>query len=403
MTRPRLLVLSQTLPFPPDGGVKVRTFNILRQLSKEFELTALCFYRWKNGALNTDVRRALDGLRPFGRFEAFPIPQEHSQARLFWDHARSAATGRAYTVFTYFSRPFAARLRELLRTDRFDLAHVDSLDLSGYLPTLAGLPFACVHHDVQSHLLARRAAQQDSAFRRAYIAHQGDLMEREEKRWLTRTPLTVAVSDVDRDRLLTLVPGVRIAVVPNGVDIELFTPRPGRGGGIVFVGGSTWFPNLDGMTWFAEEIIPELAATGVSSPVRWIGRTTAREVERFRQAGVEALGYVDDIRDHVAAADCFIVPLRIGGGTRIKILDAWAMGKAIVSTSIGCEGLAARDGENILIRDDPRGFAEAIRSLLADPGLRARLGRAGRETVEARYSWDAIGVEMNRTYRAMLA
>ena len=402
MTRPRLLVLSQTLPYPPDGGVKVRTFNIFRQLSREFELTALCFYRWKNGTLKTDVPRALDGLSPLGRFEAFPIPQEHSRGRLLWDHARSAISGRAYTVYSYLSRPFSARLRELLRTEPFDLVHVDSLDLSGYLPLLGELPFACVHHDVQSHLLARRAAQQRSMLRRAYIGHQANLMEKEERRWLPRTPLTVAVSDVDRDRLRELAPGACISVIPNGVDIDQFTPRPGGGEGIAFVGGSTWFPNLDGMTWFAEEVIPELAVAGISAPVRWVGRTTSQEAERFRSAGVTAVGYVDDIRDHVAAADCFIVPLRVGGGTRIKILDAWAMGKAIVSTRIGCEGLDARDGENILVRDGPREFAQGIRAVLADPALRARLGQAGRETVEKRYGWDAIGIEMNSTYRELL-
>ena len=402
MSRPALLVLSQTLPYPPDGGVKVRTYNVFRQLARRFDVTGLCFYRWKNGALATDVPRAIEGLAPFGRFEAFPIPQEHSLLRLLWDHARSGVIGRTYTLFAYESRTFRSRVRELLGSRRFDFVHVDSLDLSGYLPLLEGLPYACVHHDVQSHLLARRAAQQRSLARRVYIAHQARLMEQEERRWLPRTPLTVAVSEVDRDRLQVMAPDARIAVVPNGVDTEVFTPRPGGGAGLVFVGGSTWFPNLDGMSWFASDVGPELRRLGVDAPIRWVGRTTAEEGSWLRGVGIEAVGYVDDIRDHVAAADCFIVPLRIGGGTRIKILDAWAMGKAIVSTTIGCEGLEATDGDNILIRDDPREFAEAVRAVLADTVLRGRLGAAGRATAERCYSWDAIGEEMNRAYLEMV-
>jgi glycosyltransferase involved in cell wall biosynthesis len=383
--------------------VKVRTYNVFRQLARQFDVTALCFYRWKNGALNTDVRLALDGLAGLGRFEAFAIPQEHNRARLLWDHARSAASGRAYTVFAYESRDFRARLRHLLQSEPFDLAHVDSLDLSAYFPALGRLPFACVHHDVQSHLLGRRAMQQESTARRAYIAHQAKLMEREERRWLPLTPLTVAVSEVDRGRLQSMAPAARITVVPNGVDLDFFTQRPEAGTGLVFVGGSTWFPNLDGMSWFGQAVVPELARLGVTASVRWVGRTTPGEADRFRKDfGIQAVGYVDDIRDHVAAAQCFIVPLRVGGGTRIKILDAWAMGKAIVSTTIGCEGLDARDGENMLIRDEPGAFAEAVRLVLADADLRRRLGEAGRRTVEERYSWDAIGREMNKTYLGMM-
>src|SRR4029077_7101234 len=122
-----------------------------------------------------------------------------------------------------------------------------------------------------------------------------------------------------------------------------------------------------------------------------------------REFGVELTGYVDDTRPYLERAACFIVPLRVGGGTRLKILNAWAMGKAIVSTSIGCEGLAAVDGQNILIRDTAEGFAEAIDSVLSDEGVRRRLGAAGRRTVEQTYSWDIIGREMGGLYERVSA
>lgn len=402
---PRLLFLSQTLPHPPDGGVKIRTYNILRQLARTFDVTALCFFRREGGAPVTAVGSATAALAAFAGVEAFPIPQEHNRGRLLWDHARSTLSRRAYTVFGYESGDFRRRLGELLRKQRFNLVHADSLDLSGYFPVLGALPLACVHHDVQSHLLRRRAAQQPSRLKAAYIAWQAKLMESEEREWLPMVGLNVAVSEVDRERLLEMSPGARVIVVPNGVDLEYFHPMDGGSpaDGVVFVGGATWFPNLDGMQWFADAVLPELRRSGAVPTIRWVGRTSAREASEFQaRHGIEPLGYVEDVRPHIRGAACYVVPIRVGGGTRIKILDAWGMGKAIVSTSVGCEGLKAVDGENILIRDEPAAFAAAMRQVLGDPELQRRLGQAGRRTVEQHYSWDAIGERMNAEYAALI-
>ncbi len=401
MIRPKLLVLSQTLPYPPDGGVKIRTYHILRLLARHFEVTALCFYRWKQGALKTDVPRSVKALETFATIEAFPIPQEYSRVRLVSDHARSLLGRRVYTVATYASSTFRNRLKQILSRGSFDLVHADSLDLSGYFELLHGLPIVCVHHDVQSALLRRRAEHEHSSAKRIYASMQASLMEKEEKYWAPRVALNVTVSGLDAERLKKLAPGAHVAVVANGVDVEFYQPRSdeGVGGEILFVGGSTWFPNLDGMRFFGERVLPELRSRGIRAPVRWVGRATPKEVEEFREAfGIDMVGYVEDVRPYLAKAACFIVPLRVGGGTRIKILDAWAMGKAVVSTTIGCEGLATSDGVNILVRDDPHAFAEAIARLLKSPGERTELGRQGRATVEALYSWDAIGERMAATY-----
>ena len=398
--RPRLLFLSQTLPYPPDGGVKIRTYHVLRQLARAFDVTALCFYRWKRGAHEPDVAEAVRALSEFGRIEAFPIPQEHSPMRLVWDHARSAFTGRTYTVYAYESAAFRRRLDALLRAERFDLAHADSLDLSTYFPSLDGLPLACVHHDAQSLLLQRRAEHERTAFRRAYVRHQATLMEREERRWCSTVTVNVVVSEVDRGVLATRAPGARFTIVPNGVDTEYFRPSPSaRTNGLVFVGGSSWFPNADAMAWFCDGILPSVRAAGVDAPVTWVGRATPEEQRRYgQQYGIRVTGYVDDVRPYLRDAACYIVPIRVGGGTRIKILDAWAAGKAIVSTTIGCEGLATADGDNILVRDDPGEFAAAVAAVLRDPELGARLGIRGRATAEAHYSWDSIGRGMNAIY-----
>ena len=180
-------------------------------------------------------------------------------------------------------------------------------------------------------------------------------------------------------------------------------PEPGANDGLVFVGGNTWWPNRDALEYFSESIVPVIRASGLQPRVRWVGRATEEDQQTYRREhDIELTGYVDDVRPFVRDADCYVTPLRVGGGTRLKILEAWAMGKAVVSTSIGCEGLEAVDGENILIGDTPESFGEAVISVLRDPTLRDRLGRGGRSTVERRYGWDTIGESMVLDYRNLL-
>ncbi len=401
--RPKVLFLAHNLPYPLDEGVKIRTFHTLRLLSCAFDVTALCFPKRKASREDHDVEDELAPLREFARVEAFPIPQDWSKPRFAWDHLRSLVSGRVYTHYVYDSVPFRRRLQELLYTERFALVHVDSLDLCRYLPLLNGVPTVCVHHNVESALLRRRAKAQESWWRRAYVGHQARLMEREERRRCGDVALNVAVSEEDGAALETLVPEARVSVVPNGVDVDGLRPEPGANDGLVFVGGNTWFPNRDALEYFADSIAPVIRASGLQPPVRWVGRATESDQRAYKeQHDIELTGYVDDVRPFVRDAACYVAPLRVGGGTRLKILEAWAMGKAVVSTSIGCEGLEAVDGENILIGDTPESFGEAVVSVLRDPTLRDRLGRAGRSTVERRYGWDIIGESMVRDYQGLL-
>ncbi len=403
--RPKLLFLCQTLPYPLDGGCWIRTYHVLRLLAREFDVTALYFERMGLSA-RADAAQLANSLRALGRFgeaRAFAVPQTRSRLRLVWDHARSVLFRKVYTRYVFESREFRAALGELRRTRRFDLVHMDSLDLSGYLPICDGLPVVCVHHNVESELLRRRAPVQGRAPARAYFRYQADQMQREERAWIGRLALNVVVSEADRALLASFVPEARFALVPNGVDVEEFKPAPARGDGLAYIGGTNWYPNLDALDFFCGSILPHLRAAGAELPVHWVGSASRQEQRRYADAfGVTLTGYVDDVRPFMRDTLCNIVPLRAGGGTRLKILNSWAMGKAVVSTSVGCEGLDARDGENILIRDDPRAFAEAILTLRRDEALRRKLEQGARETAEQRYSWEAIGPSMIARYRELL-
>ena len=409
--RPRLLFLCSTLPYPPDSGQTIRSFHVLRLLARAFDVTALCFYRRtplsfsrpEGRTMEQDLAQRLAALAQLADLEAFPIPQEHSAWRLAWDHLRSIGLNQVYTTFALDSATFRKRIVQLLQTRRFDVIHMDSISLSRYLPLLGELPVVCVHNNVESALLQRRSRAERSPWRRAYLLHQAHLMEREERRWCGRCHLNVLVSEADRMELQRIAPEANCAVVPNGVDIAAFRPDAGREEGIVFVGGLNWFPNRDALQYFCDAILPKVRAAGEPTPVRWLGGGASDEVRRhYRDRyAVELTGYVPDVRPYVRDAACYIVPLRVGGGTRLKILDAWAMGKAVVSTAVGCEGLAAEDGRNILIRDDPEAFAHAVRAVLQHGALRRRLGIEGRRTVERHYNWEGIGESMLPLYRSL--
>ena len=402
-TRPRLLFLCHNLPYPVDSGLAIRSYHLLRLLGRAFDTTALCLSPSKGGALpQQDFPQRVAALRESADVEAFPLPQEQSILRLAWDHMRSVGLGRAYTTFAFDSPAVVARVRELLRARRFDLIHVDSIKLARYLPLLRGTPLVCDHHNVESVLLERRALVERTPWRRAYLRYQARLMAREEQRWCTRCDLNILVSDADCMTLQQRVPAASCAVVPNGVDVATFQPSQGREQGLVFVGESTWFPNLDAMQYFCDEILPTIRAVRGTTSLHWVGRASDALRRTYRDRyDIELTGYATDVRPYVRDAACYIVPLRVGGGTRLKILDAWAMGKAVVSTSVGCEGLAAEDGRNILVRDDPASFAQAVCAVLGDDRLRLRLGLEGRRTVERLYSWERIGDSLLQRYAAL--
>lgn len=400
--RPRLLLLGQTLPFPADGGVHIRMFHVLKILARAFDVTALCFYRRAERPTAREVEASVAGLRPYAHVESFAIPQEHAKSRYLADHGRSVAYRRPYTWFAYDSRDFRRRIAAVL-ADGVALVHLDSLDLARYIPEISGCPVVCTHHNVESQLMRRRSMVERVRWRRLYLRHQAELLESLERTWCGRVTCNVTVSDVDRSVLQRLAPDARFVTVPNGVDTAYFRPSRSEGSSVISVGGLNWFPNSDALEWFASEIAPRIRARVHDASIRWIGRATSSAGRPMTASNaIELTGYVQDVRPYLRDAACFVAPLRIGGGTRLKILDAWAMGKAVVSTSVGCEGLAARDGDNILIRDDPAEFAHAVTEVLRDRALRSRLGQRGRQTVEMLYSWDALARPMLETYASLI-
>ena len=212
----------------------------------------------------------------------------------------------------------------------------------------------------------------------------------------------LAITAEAAGRLRNLSPHARVVVIPAGVDVEAFRPSPQdeQPETVVFVGAMDWLPNADAVIWFCQEALPAIRQAFPAVQFYVVGKDPSPAVCRLAEGGaVHVTGFVADVRDHLARATVFVVPLRVGGGMRLKLLQALAMAKPSVSTTIGAEGIAVAHGQEILLADDAAAFAQCVIDLLRDPGLRVRLGENGRRLVETRYSWEATTDMLEAAYQ----
>jgi sugar transferase (PEP-CTERM/EpsH1 system associated) len=268
------------------------------------------------------------------------------------------------------------------------------------LPERLPCPAVIFTHNVESEIWRRHAETKTGAIEKALYRAQYQRMLGYEQRTLARFDGVLAVSDADRETFAALYPGAirqPAHVVPTGVDTEYFAPSPignqhaAVGHSLIFTGSMDWLPNEDAMQFFCREILPLVRAEQPNVTLSIVGRTPTPAVKRLAdEHGVRVTGRVDDVRPYIQEAAVYIVPLRIGGGTRLKIFEAMAMGKAVVSTTVGAEGLPVTDGEHVMLADTPDAFARAVVRLLRDGDRRAQIGAAARALVLERYDWSAV-------------
>jgi len=336
-----------------------------------------------------------------------PIGSEQSPTAKIRAHIGSLISGRAYTAHEYHSPTLRAALETYLNNNLPQLIHLDSLDLYSWMPNLPpGPPITCTHHSIESELLRLRSSHVESRLLRRYLSLQADRVELVERRICPTFDLNLMMSDLDGSRLRDLAPGSQTRTIPNGVDVEQLRPSatPPVEGRVAFLGPTYMFPNRDAIDFLLDGIWQRILASVPSARLDLVGKVGDKEAVEFSGIdGVSCSGFVSDLAEHLAHVTCCVAPLRVGGGTRLKILDYWALGKAVVSTTVGCEGLDAQDGTNILIRDDPEEFADAVTSVLKDEDLRRRLEQNARETAVEIYSWEKVGDSLRQVYTSLIA
>jgi sugar transferase (PEP-CTERM/EpsH1 system associated) len=307
-----------------------------------------------------------------------------------------------YAVGKYRSRAFTRRIEAILREQPFDLVVCDFVTPAVNLPRSLPCPTVLFTHNVEAEIWRRHAETQTGWIQRFLYGMQHRRMLRFERRTLGRFDGVLAVSAADRDTLGRLYPGAihePVHVVPTGVDTEFFAPtaRATSPRSLVFTGSMDWLPNEDAMVFFCREVLPLIKREDPDVTVSIVGRAPTPTVARLaQQPGVVVTGQVDDVRPYMAEAAVYIVPLRIGGGTRLKIFEAMSMGNAVVSTTVGAEGLPVTNGAHLLLADEPASFAAAVVRLLRNIDERRRLGAAARALVTARYDWAVVAASLEQ-------
>ncbi|MGH9144651.1 MAG: glycosyltransferase [Vicinamibacterales bacterium] len=388
----RILWLKSDLLLPLDKGGKLRTWHLLRHLARHHEITYLAFREPDQPAADVEGMRAVAA-----QVETVPRAETaKGTLRFYADAALHLVDPLPYAVGKYRSRAYRRRLDALLSSRGFDLVVCDFLFPAVNLPKRLPCPAVIFTHNVESEIWRRHAETKAGLAGRALYRAQYHRMLRYEQATLARFDGVLAVSDADRETFAALYPAAMrrpLHVVPTGVDTEYFAPAPGDPSSrtLVFTGSMDWLPNEDAMQYFCGEILPRIRVEEPHVTLSIVGRAPTPAVRRLAdQHGVQVTGRVDDVRPYMQAAAAYIVPLRIGGGTRLKIFEAMSMGKAVISTTVGAEGLPVSDGDHLLLADEPDSFARAVVSVLRDHERRARLETAARALVVERYDWSAV-------------
>jgi sugar transferase (PEP-CTERM/EpsH1 system associated) len=378
--------------WPLNTGGRLRSFHIVAELARRHRVTVLTTHGPADDPEGLAAR-----LRDCERIVSVPYSLPgHGSARFALALVRSWFSPLPVDIWKCRVPALATEVSRRMAASTVDLCVVDFVAATPNAPLDGPVPTVLFTHNVE-HMIWKRLSQVETRrWRRALLEFEWQKMRRYEARACTRAGLTVAVSEVDRAMLAEHAPRARVRAIPTGVDTAYFSPNgsPERPGTLVFTAGMDWFPNEDGIVHFVEAVLPRIRSRVPDVSLAVVGRNPGPRVRRLAAlAGVRVTGTVDDVRPYVAEASVYVVPLRVGGGTRLKIFEALAMGKAVVSTTVGAEGLPLIPGTHFLPADDPAEFADAVVALLGDPVRRRALGDAGRRLVEERYSWSRVARE----------
>jgi glycosyltransferase involved in cell wall biosynthesis len=386
----RILFLSRWFPYPPDNGSKIRIFNILKQLSRQHEVSLLTFYESSDRVNEHSLGVLKEICVDVQAFPYQPFRPSSFKALLGF-----LSREPRYLVDTY-SAAMASAVEENVRMGGVGLVVVSQLGMVPYARHVGGLPALLEELELTSFIDSVKRGKTPQQRARSLLTWLKLVAYL--RRVLPRFAGCTVVSELEKECVRKTVPGYdAVQVIPNAIDISCYegyfgAPQPDT---LVFSGALTYTANYDALSYFLKDIYPLILQTVPNATLRVTGRTDGVDLASLpNYSGVQYMGYVDDIRPVVAQSWVSVVPLRVGGGTRLKILESMALGTPVVSTSKGVEGLEVTDGDNVLIADSPNEFSAKVVALLRLKELRSRLAAGGRRLVEARYDWRTIGDDL---------
>jgi sugar transferase (PEP-CTERM/EpsH1 system associated) len=394
----RILTISNVVPYPPHSGLQLRTLNILERVAQVHNVT-LCCHAWSDSDEANARELTHRGIRTFTcrLGHHIDLPKIAAAARLL-------ITGKPPELALYRSPELVRIVRELLRDEPFDICQIEESILAHYADLLhARCPKLLIFHDLHFVQAARAARLEHAVGMRLWRRLNGFCMRFYEPRIVTRFEKCVTVTEHDRQLLIATGCRPNIEVVPNGVDTARLQPLAASDSppALLFVGSMFYTPCEDGAIWLVREILPLVNRRFPAIDVWIVGKKPGPGVEELAGKHIFVTGEVEDVTPYYQRATIAVAPLRAGSGSRLKILEAMALGRPIVSTSLGAEGLQLEPERHLLTADSTEDFAAAVIRLIESPDAGRALANAAREFVEARYNWEMIAARQLQIYREM--
>jgi glycosyltransferase involved in cell wall biosynthesis len=393
----KILILASKIPWPLVDGGRIATYEPMRHLTA---------HGHRIGFLGFGPQSAADELRVRASLFFSRAIQHNTQTDIL-SAALSLFSPLPYTAGKYRAEAMTAAMREAFQEERFDLVQVEGTQMAHYLGEAQrrGVPTVLRLHNVEADLAARYARTVQGPLR-WFVAEQARRMRRFEAAACRQASLCLAITEEDAAIVRSRVPEAQVAVSPAGVDLERYAPHPmsEEPGTVVFIGALDWPPNADSVRWFRSEIWPRVRRE--ESTARWVlvGKGPSAEMLRWPEEdrSIQVTGYVEDVRLYLNSASLVVAPIRSGGGMRLKILEALASGKPVVSTPIGAEGISFVPGRDLVLADKAAAFASEVVRLLRDPAERFRMGQNARQTASL-YGWEDLIHGQEEIYRQLIS
>ena len=399
----KILWLKTELLHPVDKGGKIRTYHLLKQLKANHHVTYLTL---DDGAAPPDAATSANEYC----HELIRIPhltRAKFSAGFYTELALNLASSMPYAIRKYKSEAMTRAISDATAKNNFDVVICDFLAPAVNLPRDLKTPVVLFQHNVEAEIWRRHFEVQQNPAKRRYLYWQWRKMQRFERDACQRVDSVIAVSEADA-RMMERDYGVaKVHDIPTGVDIDFFKPSnnaDSRPHSLVFTGSMDWLPNEDAMRFFVDDILPIVKQRIPDVHLTIVGRNPYPSLVELADGdpALTVTGRVDDVRPYMEDAVAFIVPIRIGGGTRLKIYEAMAMEKPVISTTIGAEGLPVHDGAQLLIADDARAFADAVTRILTDTEFAARLGNNAAQLVRQNFGWPGVAATFADLCRAAI-
>lgn len=407
----RVLWLAHFAPYPPKGGAMQRSFNMLKECSAFCEIDFLSllpiskvkayFSSFEEGKDEIKIE-----LRKYcNKIEFIPIGKRTRKLNKLAISVRSLIEKKPYDEIALYSSEYGRLIHSYLKANSYDLVYVDTIGLMQYVKGL-DIPVILNHHNIESQMLYRRSTQVSEPLS-SYIRWQAAKTEHIERRFVPLVNNNFTCSKLDEDRL-NAIAKCKTENIPNGVDLDYFKRKsdydPTSVDGLIFAGGLDWYPNAAAVNFLVEKLGPVLESASISDVITVYGKGSHKKLERAHQLSshVRKGGFVDDIRIPMERARIYLCPITDGGGTKLKVLDALAMGIPLVAHPIACEGIEVENGKHVIFAETAQEYIDAIVLLINNPQRCIEMSRAGIELIQECYSYSKIGLKIFESFSGVL-